>query len=439
MRTLFSLGIGITMLITTGCIDGSKPLSTDDVPLPAAPFPVSKSSVARVTTPPPAQILSTQAVSINTFAVSMYKYLAEQPGNLFFSPYSITSALGMTEAGSTGETQRQIRQALAVTLQGDELHAALNGLDLSLMDHASGTDGLTLKVANSTWMQSGWKFNVSYLDLLSRYYGAGVNLLDFEREPEPSRIIINDWVEEQTNNKIQDLIPAGAITPFTRLVLTNAIYFLGTWLYQFDPALTKNSTFTRLDKSTINPPVMQLGKNGEKVTMKYYRTSTARAIDLPYKGDRLCMTVVLPDTGSFGTFEKAISVENLTTIINGLDSTELPPVCLPKFTFTTQSIDLSPALKVLGMQDAFDPAKADLSGIDGTRDLFVQSVVHKAFIAVDEKGTEAAAATAVIIGTTSIGDRPMFIADRPFIFLIRDRLTGVILFMGRILDPLIKE
>ncbi|MBD3321866.1 MAG: serpin family protein, partial [Chitinivibrionales bacterium] len=283
---------------------------------------------------------------------------------------------------------------------------------------------------------AGWEMLPGYLNLLSRYYGAGVNLLDFVAEPDPSRIVINSWVEDQTNERIKNLIPPGAITSDTRFVLTNAIYFLANWLFQFDVSLTADEPFTLLDNSTVTAPLMQLGETGEKITMNYARTGIARAIDLPYKGDRLRMTVVLPDSGKFEEFESACNADTIAAIVQALDSTELPPVRLPKFTFTTGSISLVPALKSLGMIDAFNGAKADFSGIDGTKSLFVSDVIHKAFIAFDEAGTEAAAATAVIFERTSINpDPPQFIADRPFIYIIRDRQTGVILFMGRILDP----
>jgi serpin B len=436
MKAVLSTIAGLSLLLAMGCSQKDGPLNTDTKSNPATPFAVAKSTSARAAAPSDQSLLSTQAASINSFAVAMYKQLGAQPGNLFFSPYSITAALGMADAGARGTTDTQIRQALSVALPGDSFHAAMNGLDLSLMGYAQSTSGLTLSVVNSTWAQSGWDFRVDYLDLLSRYYGAGVNLLDFMTKPDSSRTIINTWVADQTNQKITNLIPQGAITSDTRLVLTNAIYFLADWLYRFDATLTKSEAFTKLDKSTIAVPLMQLGESGNKLTMKYARSENARAIDLPYKGDRLCMTVVLPDTGSFLSFESAISVDAINTLVRALDSTDLPPVRLPKFTFTSGSVSLVPALKSLGMTDAFDGTKADFSGIDGQRDLIVQDIIHKAFIAVDEKGTEAAAATAVIIGTTSAPtDPPSFIADRPFIFLIRDRQTGVILFMGRILDP----
>jgi serpin B len=438
MRTAMLVAGGMFLLNSIGCSTRNGPLNTDNTPV-STPFAIAKSTSARETAAVPESLLSAQATSINTFAVALYKQLGAQAGNLFFSPYSITAALGMTEAGAQGTTQSQIRQALSVTLPGDAFHAAINALDLSLMGHAQATDGLTLNMVNSTWTQSGWDFRVAYLDVLSRYYGAGVNLLDFIAAPDPSRIIINTWVADQTNQRIKDLIPQGAITSDTRLVLTNAIYFLASWLYRFDASLTTNQTFTKLDNSAVSAPLMQLGGNGTKLRMNYARVGTARAIDLPYKGDRLRMTVLLPDKGSFPAFESSISVATVNALVQALDSTDLPPVRLPKFTFTSGSVSLVPALQSLGMTDAFDDTKADFSGIDGRRDLVITDVIHKAFIAVDEKGTEAAAATAVIIGVTSMPvDPPSFVADRPFIFLIRDRQTGVILFMGRIVDPTVQ-
>ena len=422
---------GVALLVSTGCSRKGSPLSTENKP--NIPFAVAKSTSAREVAIVSDSLLSIQASSINSFSVSMYKQLAASSGNLFFSPYSITAALGMTDAGAAGQTDNQIRQALSVRLQGDDFHVALNGLDQSLTAHAQATNGLTLTIVNSTWLQSGWDFRVAYLDFLSRYYGAGVNLLDFASEPEQSRVIINTWVADQTDQKIQDLIPKGNIDGNTTLVLTNAIYFLADWLYQFNASLTKDQTFTRLDNSTVTVPMMQLGDTNKTVTLSYSRIGKVSALDLPYVGERLCMTVLLPDSGSFSDFESTISVDKIDSLVEMLDSTKLYPVLLPKFTFATGSIALDSALQSMGMIDAFDPVKADFSGIDGIKDLWVSKVFHKAFIAIDEKGTEAAAATAVILTWKS--PIPSFIADQPFIFMIRDKQTKAILFMGRVLDP----
>jgi serpin B len=432
---LFLLFPVIALFFAVSCQQPSGPIGTDDDP--DTPFSVTKSNASRETTPMSGDVLGEQAASINTFALRMYQQLCiQEQGNIFFSPYSIVAALGMTEAGARGETMNEIREALAVTLEDDAFHAAMNGLDLSLAEHTGSTSGLTLNMVNTTWVRKGMTFLPEYLDLLARYYGAGVNVLDFTNEPEPSRIIINTWVADQTNQRITDLLPPGSIKPITVLVLTNAIYFLADWLNQFNTDLTTDENFTRLDNTVVTVPLMQLGETGKIVRMKYSRMGSACAIDLPYKGDRLCMTVILPDMGTFEIFQGSLSGKSVSDLIAALDSTALPPVRLPKFKFTSGSISLSGALKELGMVDAFTGA-ADFSSIFGTRSIYISDVIHKAFISVDEKGTEAAAATAVIFDRNSI-PTPTFIADRPFLFVIRDRLTGVILFIGRILDPTIE-
>jgi serpin B len=429
---LFLLFPVAALLFAISCQQPTRPSGNNEDP--EAPFSIAKSNVSREKNQVSGSVLSEQAISINTFALRMYQQLClQEQGNIFFSPYSIFAALGMTEAGAKGETMRQIREALSVTLEGDALHAAMNGLDLSLMGYTSTTNGLTLNVVNTTWVKKGRTFIPEYLDLLARYYGAGVNLLDFVSEPEPSRIVINTWVADQTNQKIKDLLPPQSITSSTALVLTNAIYFLADWLNQFDAMLTKDDNFNRADNTIVTAPLMQLGETGKMVKMLYRQVGNVRALDLPYKGDRLCMTVILPDAGAFESFQGSLNIQNLGSLITTLDSTALPPVRLPKFKFTSGSISLVPAFKALGMTDAFTGA-ADFSGIFGAPDICISDIIHKAFISVDEKGTEAAAATAVIFIETS-GFSPSFIANRPFLFVIRDRLTGVILFMGRILDP----
>ncbi len=425
-------------LLVAACSNQDSPLASEPGD-PEQPFTVARSAdVQRHTEPAPAALLHEQAASNNRFAVDLYHQLAVEDGNLFFSPYSISAALGMTAAGARGETERQIRQTLQVTLEGDAFHDALNGLELDLENHVGTTDGNELNVVNRVWAQPGFPFQSAYLDLLARAYGAGVNLLDFASAPDASRLVINDWVSEQTRERIKDLLPPGSITPQTELVLTNAVYFLAQWLYRFDPALTEQAPFHRLDGSSLNVPLMQLGRAGEQVELEYVRDAAAavRAINLYYRGERLCMTVLLPDSGAFTAFENELRPELLDNLLSGLQTTELPPVRLPRFTYTSDSVSLNEPLQALGMRAAFKPGSADFSGIDGRHDLFVSIVLHKAFVAVDEKGTEAAAATAVVFDRTAAPeDPPRFVADRPFIFLIRDTRTGLILFMGRIVDP----
>jgi serpin B len=221
-------------------------------------------------------------------------------------------------------------------------------------------------------------------------------------------------------------------------VLTNAIYFLADWLYAFNPENTKNQDFTLLDKSKVTAPIMTLNKPDSTVKMRYGEGSGVKALDFPYKGDRLVMTVLLPDSDAFSTVENSLSAEKLTTLFAGLDTANVK-ASLPKFKFTFGTVKLKAPFNALGMTDAFIGGKADFSGMDGTRDLYVDDIYHKAFISVDEKGTEAAAATAVVLNWKSIPKQPTFIVDRPFIFAIRDRVTGAILFMGRILNPLTTE
>jgi serpin B len=418
------------------CSD-SNPGSVTDTQDTETPFAVAKSASTTRQTATDEALMTEQATSINDFAVDMYQQVGMEQSNFFFSPYSIVTALGMTSAGARGETDRQIREALSVTLEGDDFHAALNGLDLNLENHAEATEGLTLRIVNSSWAQSGWNFRVEYLDKIARYYGAGVNLLNFMTAPDSSRIIINDWVSDQTNDKIKDLLPPGSIDASTRLVLTNAIYYLANWMYTFDKNQTSTEPFHLLDGSTVDAPLMKLGEENKEVKLRYawnqqYKT---RALELPYKGDRLTMTLLLPDKGFFDTFEQALSAELVDEMVAALDTAKLPPVRLPKFTFKSASISLAKAVRALGMIDAFTGA-ADFSGIDGSRSLAVSDILHKAFIAVDEAGTEAAAATAVVMRETSvIGHTPRFRADRPFIYCIRDKATGVIIFMGKVIDP----
>jgi serpin B len=402
-------------------------------------FSVAKSEIVTRESPTaPNENISKQAESINKLAIAMYNQCKQEGKGLFLSPYSITSALAMTAAGANGNTKKQIRDALQVSLEGDAFDQAINSIDQSLMNHAATTDGITLNVVNSSWMQSGWDFKVSYLDHIAQYYGAGVNLLDFLNKPEDCRQIINTWVSDQTNNKILDLIPQGAISSSTKLVLTNAIYFLADWLYSFNSDFTVNKDFTLLDKSKVSVPTMYLCKPDSMAKMRYARGKGVRALDFPYKGDRLAMTVLLPDLDSFSMVENSLSTAMINQLIGDLREQKLA-VSLPKFKFTFGSFSLKEAFETLGMTDAFNASQADFSGIDGTRSLCIGDIVHKAFIAVDEKGTEAAAATAVLIDITSVLDPVVFTVNRPFIFMIRDKQTGTILFIGRILNPLLTE
>jgi serpin B len=400
-------------------------------------FGISKSNADRnvvVSTDPR---ISAEASSISKFAVNMYKQIVEDDKNMFFSPYSITTAFGMADAGAKGNTDLQIREALQVTLDGDDFHSGLNGLDQSLKSFSDATENLELNVENSIWAQDNVTyFKVGYLDKLARNYGVGIYMLDFMNEPDPSRIIINDWVAQKTNQRIKDLIPDGAITTDTRLVLTNAIYFLADWKYKFDSSLTVSLTFYTVDGNSIKTPMMRFKDQPEKMIYNY--SGNVRMLELPYNGDRIAMDLILPDSGEFEVFEDSVTYEGLSGLISGLDSTNLKMVEIPKFQFTTPSLSITKALQNLGMEDPFTGA-ADFSGIADIN-LLITDVIHKAFIKVDESGTEAAAATGIIMGEgMSQNNSKFFVANRPFMYLIRDKETNTILFMGRIMNPAISE
>jgi serpin B len=374
------------------------------------------------------------------FAFDMYAQLValreNQGKNVFFSPYSISVALAMTLAGAEGETETEMHKAMHFALAEPSLHKAFNRLDMEMEKAAEKQEHLTLSVVNSLWGEYSYNFRISFLNIMAAQYGAGMNLVDFGREPDPSRLLINKWVEEKTRNRIKDLLPPGSIDPSTTLVLTNAIYFLADWQKQFNPEYTEEKTFTMVDGSTILASQMKMAAKDETVTLPYAlnESKTIKAIELAYVGNRFSMVAVMPVDTDFLSFEKNFNAQEFNKIIEGLDSTKLP-VSLPRFTFGSSSVSLRKPLQNMGMHLAF--GNADFSGIDGTHNLYIDDVFHKAFIEVNEQGTEAAAATAVIIARlTGINHAsPSFLANRPFIYLIRDRITGAVLFMGRVMDP----
>ncbi|MBN1442349.1 MAG: serpin family protein, partial [Planctomycetes bacterium] len=281
-------------------------------------------------------------------------------------------------------------------------------------------------VANSIWGQAGYGFLAQYLDTLAESYGAGLRLLDFESGPDAGRRVINQWVLDQTEGRIEDLLPEGSILTTTRLVLTNAIYFKASWLVPFDERNTQPGPFHREDGSQVTVDLMQ-----ESAT---YGVSTGpgySAVEMLYLGEQLSMVVIVPEGQTLAELEADLTPPALQSILDSLQLFYIHLV-FPKFTFEFE-LPLVPVLQALGMTTAFQWPGADFSGIDGTRDLYVQEVRHKAFVGVDEAGTEAAAATAVVVGIVSVP--PEVRVDRPFIFLIRDIPTGAILFLGRVVDP----
>jgi serpin B len=367
----------------------------------------------------------------SAFTFDLYQALRTGEGNLFFSPYSISQALAMTYAGAAGETKRQMADTLGFTLPDARLHAAFNALDLELASRAEARHGsdsyrFQLNIANAIWGQDGYDFLPDFLDVLAENYGAGLRLLDFVGSPEDARVTINDWVSEQTEGKIQDLIAQGLIDGFTRLVLTNAIYFKAPWSFPFDSRYNEAGAFHLLDGSEV--PVTMMTK-GDK--MIYAEGEGYQALDLSYGLGEMSMLILLPQAGQFEAFESSLTAERVDTIIHRLEEW-MVSLTMPKFEFES-SFDLGETLAAMGMPGAFEDA--DFSAMTGSRDLSISFVVHKAFVSVDEKGTEAAAATGIGMTVSAPQQNAVFTVDRPFIILIRDRETGAILFLGRVLNP----
>ena len=369
----------------------------------------------------------------SVFAFDLYAALREEDGNLFYSPHSISVALAMMYAGAGGETERQMEEVLRFQLSPDRLHPAFNVLDLELSSRggkSSGQDrdGFQLNIANAIWGQKEYAFLPRFLDTLAENYGAGMRVADFIDDPEASRESINDWVAEQTADRIRDLIPEGLINRLTRMVLANAIYFNAAWRLPFDERQTSAGPFHLLNGNSVEVPMM---RQTETFNYARHETSHAQAVELLYSGEEMSMLIFLPAPGKYDQFERSLNAGIVSEL-----SKQLRPVrvrlAIPSFEIES-SFRLADTLAGLGMADAFDPQSADFSGMNGTKDLYLSAVVHKAFVSVDERGTEAGAATGVTVGVTSLP--PAFTVDRPFIFLIRDLATDAILFVGRVLDP----
>ncbi len=378
--------------------------------------------------PPVAAKPSLLAPAQMGFACDLYGRLREKPGNLFLSPYSISTTLAMTYAGARGETEKQIGLVLHCPAQA-ETHAAFAEMQAKL-NAVQAKKHVQLSVASSLWAQKSYAFLRDFLDLTQTYYGAGVHLVDYRTAAEAARREINAWVEKKTQEKIKDLIKPQMVDAGTRLVLCNAIYFRGDWARQFKKDSTKEAPFKLAPGETVPVPLMnQTGQFG------YGEMDALQILELPYAGDDLSMIVLLPKTDDgLPSLDANMTPDNLRAYTAALHPVEVD-VFLPKFKMTC-GFRLAETLAALGMSDAFDAQKADFSGMTGTKDLFISEVIHKAFVDVNEEGTEAAAATAVVkLATARPMKRPVFRADHPFLFLIRANATGSILFLGRLADP----
>lgn len=374
----------------------------------------------------------------NDFALTLYQQLRQRPGNLFFSPFSVRTALVMALAGAKGETARQMGRALRLPSEDPTPHGAHAEAIRSLT--ATRGDGDEVVVANSLWSQEGVPLQTGFVDLIGRHYGGGMHLVDFRRDAEAARVSINHWVEDETRQRIRDLMPSGAVQADTRLVLVNAAYFRGTWLEPFHEAATRDEPFRLEGGLTAQAPLMH-----QQNRIPYLLGEGYQAVDLAYRAGNLSMLVLLPDRDDgLRDLEATLSATMLHDCVARMEVREVN-LSLPRFTVTWGSIDLREQLATLGMPLAFDRLQADFSGINGQEPpsadaLYLSAVFHKAFAEVNEEGTVAAAATAA--GMPMIGAArpaplpvPIFRADHPFTFAIRDRRSGAILFLGRLVDP----
>jgi serine protease inhibitor len=366
----------------------------------------------------------------NAFAFALYGQLRNRNGNLFFSPESISTALAMAYAGARGDTASEMAKTLHFTLPQQHLNPAMGAL---LSDLNAAHDGYQLTVANALWAQQGYTFLDNFLQLLKTDYGAGLNQVDFKGATEAARLTINRWVEQKTQDKIKDLLLPGTLAPSTRLVLTNAIYFKGDWQTQFDKAQTRDEAFYPSQAQTKQVAFMH-----REGSFSYFDGGTFQVLEIPYKSKELSLIVLLPkDHSGLPALEQLLTASNTQQWLSQLVQRDKVIVALPKFK-STQQFELGATLGAMGMAQAFS-GSADFSGMTGKRDVAISEVIHKAYIDVNEEGTEAAAATAV--GFRALAMRgpveqpPVFRADHPFIFLIRDNRSSSILFMGRMADP----
>ena len=362
----------------------------------------------------------------NYFAFDMYSEI-EEGENLFFSPYSVSTAMAMVYEGAKGQTADEIKEVFYYP-EDDVLRSGMAGIynEINKKDKE-----YLLSTANALWAQEAYPFLESYTSIVEQYYGGRVTNMNFISKSEESRVIINNWVEERTNDRIKDLIPPGSINSMTRLVLTNAIYFKGKWDIEFDKEDTREEEFTLDSGDKIQVDMMHNTEN-----FGYYEDGNMQILEMDYKGKELSMLVLLPKN-DISSLDGIISKARLEEWNDALYKPEVI-VSMPKFTFETKYTEMGQNLVNLGMPTAFTEA-ADFSGMeDGFEDFYIDFVIHQAFVEVDEEGTEAAAATTIgIVGTSAGGSSEVirFTADHPFIFIIQHKETGNILFMGKVMDP----
>jgi serine protease inhibitor len=372
-------------------------------------------------------------VNSNTaFAADLYKKEIAISGNLFFSPYSISTALAMTYAGARGQTEKEMAQVLHFGQPPGQLPAAFAGL-AKRMNEIQQARQVNLGVANALWCQEDYPFRAEFLKLTGDFYGAQANQVNFRTQAEEVRKEINGWVRRKTEDKIQDLIHPGQLNDQTRLVLCNAIYFKGNWASQFEAKKTRPAPFFTAPNQPVQVPMMT-----QTLSLRSKEFPDFYLLALPYTNNVLSMVILLPKAvDGLASLEKQLDAASLSEWLSALDgvSPAKADLFLPKFKLDCR-LELATALSEMGMSSAFGP-RADFSGMSGKRDLFISAVVHQAMVDVNEEGTVAAAATGVVATRMAIvrNLNPVFRVDHPFIFLLRENQTGSVLFMGRVQDP----
>jgi serpin B len=426
----------IFAVLAAACVPPALPSVT---PGPAAVEQSLQASIPRLASPGlEVDYVSDLVQGNNGFAFDLYHTIIQNDhGNLIYSPYSISLAFSMAYAGARGETEAQMAEVLRYLPQQTH-HLAFNALDqhfTSLGRDSENEDNDDLKgepfqlnIANAIWGQQGYPFKEEYLEVLAQNYGAGLRTVDFTEDPEAARQAINRWIEEQTQDRIQDILPPGVIDALTRLVLANAIYFKGSWLFPFSEPATQFGPFTLLDGSQVNVPLMRRSNT----FLRYLQRDGYQAALLPYTGDAIQMLVILPDSGQFEEVESRLDPEFVDNIWQEAARQDLTLV-MPKLDFESE-LSLKELLIEMGMTAPF--GAADFGGIAGEDELFISNALHKANITVDEKGTEAAAATVIVMPGSAPIEEPIELRlDRPFIFAILEQETGSILFLGRVMNP----
>jgi serine protease inhibitor len=419
--------------LLAGC-GGRQPLA------PAGPAAVGGAELARSLVPRTAAdpaVMADAAEVVRAFTADLYRRLSGSEENVVCSPYTVAVALAMTRTGARGRTAAEMDRVLHAP-GPQRLDGGLGALE-ALLEKRSGpvrrADGSTAKVelhvANSLWGQRGLAWQTAFLDALARHYGAGMRLVDYRRDAETARSQINAWTRAQTHGKIDQLLPEGVLDELTRLVLVNALYLKAPWEQPFPRPETGILPFTRADGSTVGVPTMRTEIRGAR----HARGDGWEAAELPYAGNGLAMTVIMPDAGTLRALESSLDGDRLVRILRSPVRVGALDLRLPKWTFRTR-VRLDDILAALGMPTAFDHRTADFTGMTTQEKLFISAVLHEAFVAVDEAGTEAGAATAVVASVDSAGPTPVpMIVDRPFLFLIHDLATSTPLFLGRVTDP----